>query len=684
MMGRIMNRAFKMMMRGALALLTLAAGAVAPAATYYIDSAGGSNSNTGLAAGSPWRDFSNVNGRTLGPGERLLIRRGSVINQELRLTAKGTSAQWAEIGAYGEGARPAIRRNWQIGDRCTLIRNPDFLRIRSLTFSHAGKGLVVFYGAPGHGGLVIEDCLAHHIEGLYRPNSSGLPEWRDYKGTGDDGLGAYGHSSGLTVVGRGRNITLRDCEVFQNSWGYFVQGEQVTLDRVYCHHNFAFNTSPHPALVGVKNTLMKNCVFDASGYHAFAGTMGIMLVSPQGLTIRNCTFRNQPDSGCHDEGGIDFEANGDGITIDGCTFQNNAGAAIEVLGLKAPQPKNVTITNSRFIKNNWAKKLGPAEIFVWGMRRDPKVCCSTGTIRDNGYVLAPGVTFYDNKVSSLTRWTLQDNTGYPTVEALERAMPLNNPPAVEAGADITTDRLSVRLAGKVTDDGKPAGGRLATRWEVLEGPGTVTFKEPASPASEAVFGAPGDYQLRLVGDDGELWTSGQVTVHVTAPGASVAQAWEFNRPLDKEGWSEADLGTSTRTEKDPQWPCISYPVHYVAGGCYIVAIENAPAARLLSADNLNLALGRHKTVRLRMQNHTSATRMTLRFTTAGDGAWDEAKAVIFDVTPNDTAMREVAVDMSRSPGWGGTLRQLRLDLTDGAAASGTCRIDSIRIESDGR
>jgi hypothetical protein len=34
--------------------------------------------------------------------------------------------------------------------------------------------------------------------------------------------------------------------------------------------------------------------------------MGIMLGNPQGLIIRNCVFRNQPDSGSADEGGIDL------------------------------------------------------------------------------------------------------------------------------------------------------------------------------------------------------------------------------------------------------------------------------------------------------------------------------------------------------------------------------------------
>ena len=98
------------------------------------------------------------------------------------------------------------------------------------------------------------------------------------------------------------------------------------------------------------------------------------------LIIRNCIFRNQPDSGSHDEGGIDFENRGNGCLIEHCTFENNAGAAIEVLGLKSPQTTNIEVRNSRFIKNNVAKKLGPAEIYVWGQLRDPAVCCSTGVI----------------------------------------------------------------------------------------------------------------------------------------------------------------------------------------------------------------------------------------------------------------------------------------------------------------
>ncbi|MDZ7616546.1 MAG: right-handed parallel beta-helix repeat-containing protein, partial [Patescibacteria group bacterium] len=399
------------------------------AATYYIDGIAGDNTHAGTSPDAAWKDFANINGRALGPGERLLLRRGSVFRQELQVSARGTEDNWAEIGTYGDGPRPIIRRNWDIDDRCVLVQNPDFLRIRGLVVCYAAKGLIVSYTKTGHRGLVIEDCIAHHIEGLYRFNSHGIPQWRDRRGPEGDGVH---NSPGIAITGaRASDLVMRDCEMFQCSSGYYVRGDDVVIDRVFCHDNIVHNTSPHPFLVGIRRTVLKNSIFDASGWHASAGTMGIMLADPQGLIIRNCTFRNQPDSGSHDQGGVDFEAAGNGCLIEHCTFENNAGAAIEVLGLKSPQTTNIEIRNSRFIRNNTANKLGPSEIFICGRVNDPAVCRSTGTIRGNGYVLMPGVEFFVNEAPQLTSWTLSDNTAYATVAEIDRAMPANRPPVVD-------------------------------------------------------------------------------------------------------------------------------------------------------------------------------------------------------------------------------------------------------------
>jgi hypothetical protein len=652
------------------------------AVTYYIDSEAGNNANSGTSPAASWRDFTPVNGRKLGPGERLLIRRGSVIHQELSITARGTADRWAEIGTYGTGPRPIIRRNWDIGDRCALVRNPDFLRIRGLVACFAGKGLVVAYTEPGHRGLVIEDCIAHHIEGLYRPNSHGIPEWRDQTGAAGDGLS---FSAGMAIIGApATDLILRNCETYQCSSGYFVCGTDLLVDRVYCHDNLVHNTSPHPFAVEVRRTMLRNCIFDASGWHASAGTMGIMLGNPQGLIIRNCVFRNQPDSGSADEGGIDFENSGNGCLIDHCTFENNAGAAIEVLGLQAPQTINIEIRNSRFLKNNTARKLGPAEIYVWGQVRDPSVCCSTGLILSNGHVTLPGIQFFTNEAPTLTSWTLRDNRGYATVEELERAMPFNRPPVVETGTDIRTDQRRVRLSGKVSDDGRPAGKPLTSAWELIEGPGTVAFDQASSPGTFATFPRPGDYLLRLTADDGDFWLSRLLAAHILPTGTSVAAAWEFNTNLNKEGWTELNTGTRTREWPNPTWPTRSEPVKYVAGGYYVVAVENSSNACLLSPDQMGIHLTGRETITLRFQNHTPAGEMRLRFTTEADEVWDEAKSRAFQVSPQDHGCRTYALNMSAVPGWKGRLRQLRLDLATGQPITGTCRFDYVWITTDGK
>jgi hypothetical protein len=646
------------------------------AATHYVDGLDGDNARAGTSPETAWRDFAPVNGRTLGPGERLLLRRGSVINQELQISARGTAQAWAEIGAYGEGARPIIRRNRDIDDRCALIKDPDYLRIRGLTVCYAGKGLIVHYSESGHRGLLIEDCIAHHIEGLYRFNAHGIPEWRDRSGAPGDGGGAGGFAASGSV---GEDIVFRDCEMFQCSSGFRFTGKNVFIDRVFCHDNYAHNTSPHPFLTSVSRAYLLNSIFDASGWHAHAGTMGIMLGGQYGLIIRNCHFLNQPDSGSHDEGGIDFEAGGEGCLIDRCTFRNNAGAAIEMLGLKSPQTPNVEIARSRFYRNNVAHKLGPSEIFIWGGSRDPAICCSSGLIRDNGCVLHPGVIFFTNQAPTLTRWALSNNTQYATAKALDKAMGLNNPPAVDAGLELWTDRTTVRLAGKVFDDGKPQAGRLATAWELLEGPGEVVFRDPATPTTKAGFAVPGDYALRLKADDGELWRSARTTVHALPPGTAVAKTWAFATPLDKEGWTDWNLGTTDEEFMGQKWSCISRPVHLVAGGEYIVAMKDAPDAHLLSPDALGVDLDANGVVALRFQNHTPAARMRLRFTTKDAPTWEAKLGQAFEVTPNDTDARLYTVDMRGAAGWSGKLKQLRLDFADGAPLTGTCRIDYIWI-----
>jgi hypothetical protein len=170
-----------------------------------------------------------------------------------------------------------------------------------------------------------------------------------------------------------------------------------------------------------------------------------------------------------------------------------------------------------------------------------------------------------------------------------------------------------------------------------------------------------------------------IAVHILPAGTSVVSAWEFNKNLDKEGWSAVHPGTRVQQWPDPVWPTTAHPVAHVGGGYFVLAIENSPDAHLLSPDRLGIALTRKETVTLRFQNHTPATQMRLRFTTETDPVWDDAKSRVFTVVANDTASRTYTVGLSAVPASKGRLRQLRVDLSSGQPLTGTCRFDYIWI-----
>jgi RHS repeat-associated protein len=102
------------------------------------------------------------------------------------------------------------------------------------------------------------------------------------------------------------------------------------------------------------------------------------------------------------------------------------------------------------------------------------------------------------------------------------ALPANMAPIVNAGANQTiTLPNTATLSGTVSDDGFPTGGTLSTFWSQLDGPAVVTFNEPGSPVTGAVFPVPGTYTLRLAGNDTHRVGTDDVVVTVNASPALV-------------------------------------------------------------------------------------------------------------------------------------------------------------------
>lgn len=88
-------------------------------------------------------------------------------------------------------------------------------------------------------------------------------------------------------------------------------------------------------------------------------------------------------------------------------------------------------------------------------------------------------------------------------------------PSVNAGSDqVIESNHEVTLDGEVRDDGLPEGTTIWTIWQMVSGPGTVTFANNRSLATKATFSAPGTYLLRLKASDGEWYGNDEVEIHV--------------------------------------------------------------------------------------------------------------------------------------------------------------------------
>ena len=136
-----------------------AEGNTATGTTYYVDSNGGNDSNEGTSEGKAFQTLDKVNTLDLEPGDTVLLKRGSVFeDQALKFTKEdsGTAEAPVRISAYGEGNRPQINTNghgqWELNYGTPLDNQ-----------NHKWKGTV-------SSSILIEDTEYIEIEGLELTN----------------------------------------------------------------------------------------------------------------------------------------------------------------------------------------------------------------------------------------------------------------------------------------------------------------------------------------------------------------------------------------------------------------------------------------------------------------------------------------------------------------------------------
>ncbi|MFN7997587.1 MAG: right-handed parallel beta-helix repeat-containing protein [Bryobacteraceae bacterium] len=150
------------------------------AATYYVDSVQGNDSNPGTSLRAPWKSLEKVNSQSFRPGDRIQFKRGS--EWKGQLAPKSSGAQGAPIvfESYGKGSWPRINGAGEVEDAIRLY-NVERVEIRNLEVTNSGTSPAVRRGvhifADNFG--VVHDIV---ISGLYIHDVNGTNERKDNGG----------------------------------------------------------------------------------------------------------------------------------------------------------------------------------------------------------------------------------------------------------------------------------------------------------------------------------------------------------------------------------------------------------------------------------------------------------------------------------------------------------------------
>jgi len=85
----------------------------AGAATYYVSSSQGSDTNSGTSIGAPWKSLTNVyyhtsGGQVFSPGDSILLKAGDSFDGPLNIRQGGTQGSPITVDRYGSGPNPIV------------------------------------------------------------------------------------------------------------------------------------------------------------------------------------------------------------------------------------------------------------------------------------------------------------------------------------------------------------------------------------------------------------------------------------------------------------------------------------------------------------------------------------------------------------------------------------------------
>ncbi len=179
--------------------------------TYYVDSVGGNDNNSGTSQSAAWASLTKVNGHGFQPGDNVLFLAGDTWNGQLAPTGSGTAGAPITLGSYGSGNKPLIQGQGAVPSAVQFtnqhditltgfeITNTNGQPFTSSTPFYNGVTIVATDVGP-MGNITIENNFITNLEG---PTSG--------EGSAHGGIVAY--VTGTTVPTYYTNMVLQDNEI---------------------------------------------------------------------------------------------------------------------------------------------------------------------------------------------------------------------------------------------------------------------------------------------------------------------------------------------------------------------------------------------------------------------------------------------------------------------------------------
>lgn len=273
-----------------LGLLVLASLATASAASYYVDSAAGNDSNAGTSSTTPWQTLTKINSRTFVAGDRVYFKAGGSWTGQLLLHGSGASGNPIIVDLYGSGSKPAFNAN---GTKLNTVffKNQSYWEINNIDVSNTGSGYDDRRGISVNvddGSTVnhfyLRNCTVHDVTGDVKwiggstaDNTTGITfqtGWIASKRTG-------GIVFDVQTNGNGRfnDLLIDGCTISTCSFaGISIKG--------YNERASASDTNWHPHT----SVTIQNCTINQSG--SSLACNAIYLTSTKTATIQNNVISN--------------------------------------------------------------------------------------------------------------------------------------------------------------------------------------------------------------------------------------------------------------------------------------------------------------------------------------------------------------------------------------------------------